>query len=160
VSRLKLARKWTSLILAIAFFGIAIGFGVWLNKPYPRVSSTNDYTQTSPKGPQKVGTVLSWSKPKVCVPHGFTTSEIKATGPIVRNGKNQGTLSQTIAIREFRLTEGFCSEPNFTAVILPVNLTNGTYKITITACTQNPTPFPECIDPVEGPEFTIVGQPL
>jgi hypothetical protein len=160
MSTLHIARKWGLLAFGVVFALIVASFAMWALRPYPEVTSSNDYTKTSPEGPQKVGTVVSWTKPKVCIPRGITTTEVKATGPIVKNGKNQGTLSKVIAIGEFNLAEGFCSEPNITTVILPPTLTNGTYKITITACTQNPTPFPNCITPVEGPEFTVTGQPF
>jgi len=161
MKRLKI-RGWKALLAsAVILAMLIVFFSIWLNRSYPSVETTDDFTKLTTDEPQRAGDIVAWTKSRVCVPAGFTKSEIKATKDFIdpRNGENLGSLSTTLTERKFYLAKGYCASPNFTSIIIPQNLPNGTYRITITACTDNPTPRDVCIPPAPGPEFTVVGQP-
>lgn len=147
---------WRLAVLSAILFALGIvTFVIWLNKPYPSVYSSPDWTRVSVDGPQRAGDIVAWTKPKVCVPAGVTKSEIFATTEFA----GFGTFSTVIQARKFDLIEGYCGEPNYTAFVIPATLPNGTYTVTVTACTENPTPSDRCIA-TSGPPFTVVDQPL
>jgi hypothetical protein len=162
MDRLDSAKKWATLVSGVVFLLLVVAFGIWLNKPYPKVSVIEAPQDLPLLAPQEVGTEVSWSLPKVCIPVGKTTAEIKATFifPTGEDGTVLGSVSTTLQSRSYVLTEPYCGEPDRTRIIIPSNLPNGKYQITVTACTENPTPFPECVGPVKGPLFTVKGQPF
>lgn len=148
--------KWNAmLVLAVAFAVFVAFFAVWWLRPYPTVFTSEDYKQVSPPEPQRVGTVVSWTKPKVCTPPGLTDVTTYARSYL---GNGGDTLDYELFRRTFNRAAEVCNEPNGTTIIIPSWVPNGTYEIVIIACTRNPTPFPECVETV-GPVFTVVGQP-
>jgi hypothetical protein len=159
--RIKATGWKAALVTAALFAGLMLVFSLWINWPYPKVETSNGFTKLSTNAPQRAGEIVAWTKPRVCVPNGITKSEINATAVFkdIRNGEELGVISTTVKNRTFNLFEGYCAEPNYTSIIIPSDLPNGTYKITITACTENPTPRDNCIEPADGPEFTVIGQP-
>lgn len=162
MSQIDSAKKWLTLIAGVVFMGLVITFGIWLNKPYPKVTVIQAPEALPVLEPQEVGTEVSWLLPKVCIPVGKTTAEIKATFvfPTGEDGTILGSVSTTLQSRAYVLKKPYCGEPDRTRIIIPSNLANGKYQISVTACTENPTPFPECVGPVPGPVFIVKGQPF
>jgi hypothetical protein len=142
---------WIAIVLSV-LAGIVVW--VYLLKPYPGVESSNDWTliDPPPNAGYRIGDVITWEKPRVCVPVGATTVQL-----LVRTLTPTGTFDAVAYTRVItNVDEGYCREPNRTAVVVPDFLPNGDYQMILRACTDTPNPRDTCIE-VEGPRFAVVG---
>jgi hypothetical protein len=152
---MKRCRELLPLWIAIVLSALAwIVVWVYLLKPYPGVTSSDEWSLIDPPpgARYEVGDVITWQKPLVCVPAGVTTVQFLVRAPI-----DTGTFDSVAYTRVItNIDEGYCREPNTTAVVVPDFLPNGDYQIILRACTDTPNPRDTCIE-VDGPRFTVVG---
>ncbi len=144
-------------ILGVAVVGLLITLvGLWyyLLKPWPGVESSNDWTLVKPpaSGVYESSSLITWTKPKVCVPQGVTTVQF-----LLRADIPTGTLDSVAYTRIFTVDSEYCREPNFTTIRLPEWIPSGTFRLVLRACTDTPNPRDTCVE-VAGPTFTVKGE--
>lgn len=151
-----LARIRHGSFLVLAVIGLFVTLWVvwfYLLKPWPGVESSNDWTLVSPP-PGEVyegGELLTWTKPRVCVPQGVTTVQF-----LMRAEIPTGTLDAVAYTRIFTVDAEYCREPNYTTIRLPDWLPAGEFHLVLRACTDTPNPRDTCVE-VAGPTFTVKG---
>lgn len=143
-------------LLVVAVIGLALTLGVlwyYLLKPWPGVESSNDWKLVNPpvSGVYDSNSLITWTKPKVCVPYGVTTVQF-----LLRTDIPTGTLDSVAYTRIFTVEEEYCRAPNYTTIRLPDWLPAGTFHVVLRACTDTPNPRDTCVE-VAGPTFRVKG---
>lgn len=143
-----------TLPLVASIVGLALTIVIvwfYLLKPWPGVESSNEWTLVDPPadGVYEVHDILTWTKPKVCTPAGNTTVQFLATREIP-----PGAFDYLLYTRILRYPVEDCNTPNVTRILIPNQLSTGTYRITINACTDTPNPRDTC-NVFEGPLIKV-----
>ena len=144
------------LLHGVAVLGLLITLaGIWyyLLKPWPGVESSNDWTLVNPPAGAvyEPGELITWTKPRVCVPLGVTTVQF-----LMRADLPTGTLDTLVNTRIFTVDAEYCREPNYTTIRLPDWLPAGEFHLVLRACTDTPNPRDTCVE-VPGPTFRVKG---
>lgn len=150
------ARVRHGLLHVLAACGLIVtvaGLWYYLLKPWPGVESSNDWKLVNPpvSGVYDSNSLITWTKPKVCVPYGVTTVQF-----LLRADIPTGTLDSVADTRIFTVEEEYCRAPNYTTIRLPDWLPAGTFHVVLRACTDTPNPRDTCVE-VAGPTFTVRG---
>ena len=150
------ARVRHGLLHLLATCGLIVtvaGLWYYLLKPWPGVESSDDWTLVNApaSGVYEAGGLITWSKPRVCVPQGVTSVQF-----LMRAEIPNGTLDSVAYTRIFTVDAEYCREPNFTTIRLPDWLPAGEFHIVLRACTDTPNPRDTCVE-VAGPTFRVKG---
>lgn len=116
---------------------IAIIVTIW---PYPKVEVVGEATMI---GPTTVapGATITWERESVCYPKG--TTEVRREA--FRQDRDFNPNLQIVyPLDSFKIivSEPFCSSPSITPLVLPAEITEGTWIIEVTTDTVNPSYLP------------------